>query len=117
MSVHSFPLGAEAPTVDIGFIRRALGKQRMAEPTFIALVQALVDQRGFPRPYPDFRKGTLVDRVTRRSTFARCAVDAWLDNHLPPEAGLALQEAARANAAADMDSAARNLRLIRGGRA
>ena len=117
MSVHSIFSGQAEPTVDIGFIRRALGKKSMGSPTFIALLQALISQRGFPRPFPDFRGGKLVETVTGRSTFPRAAVEAWLDNYLPPEAIAANEAAARAAAAADMDAAAGNLRLIRGGRA
>lgn len=117
MSLPQISLMAQAPTCDLGYIRRALGKARMSERTFISFIGALIEQRGFPRPLPDYRRGQLVDCVTRHSNFYRAAVDCWLDNFVPPEAAAAAQSAAMAAAAADMDNSARNLRLIRGGRA
>lgn len=116
MSLHQLSPMAQAPTCDLGYIRRALGKTRMSERTFISFVQALVDERGFPRPLPDYRRGALVDRVTRHSSFHRASVDCWLDNFVPPEAATAQQAAASLAAATEMDAAACNLRLIRGGR-
>jgi hypothetical protein len=113
MAAHSILYRADTlPTCDIGYVRRALGRTNGSERAFLALVQALVDERGFPKPLPDYRAGALIERVTRRSSFIRHAVDTWLDNFLPPQAALALDEAARVAAAAEMDAAASNLRLV-----
>lgn len=117
MSLPQISPMVQAPTCDLGYIRRALGKARMSERTFIAFVGALIEQRGFPRPLPDYRRGAIVDVVTRHSSFYRAAVDCWLDNFLSPEAAAAQTAEAARLAAQDMDANAATLRLIRGGRA
>lgn len=123
MSVHhhSFPPADAGPAITLWQVRQALGRGDLSDNAFIAYVQSLVDQCGFPPPFPSPVKGKgLVASVTRRSTFRRDAVEAWRGDYLPPAGGAALDAAAAAAAAHAMDQAALGLgalRLINGGRA
>lgn len=128
MSVHSLlhpPLVAGdadqlAATCTLGYIARRLGKAGWGDTRLCSYVQALVDQRGFPKPFPELvgrgEARQLTDRVRPGSTWQRWAVQDWLGDHLPPDAAAALDAAAKAAAAAEMDGNAGNLRLVAGGR-
>lgn len=119
MSLHQFP-SAESPACTVWQVRLLLGRADMSDGLFVGYVQALVDECGFPRPFPSKLKGQpLTMRVTPRSSFRRDAVAAWIDLYLPPACAAALDDQALALAASAMDQAAlglgRPLRLVAGG--
>lgn len=130
MSLHHFPLLAgthTGPSVGIWQVRQILGRTDHSDKVFIAYVQALVEEVGFPRPFPSrikgpkSRGGGLTLAVTRHSSFRRDAVEAWAADYLPPACAATLDAVALDQAAQDMDQAAaqlgRPLHLIEGGRA
>lgn len=120
-SIPPAPLGGDTgPSCTLWHVGHALGFS--GSPALLAsYVQQLVDECGFPPPFPSRLKGRGITRaVTAHSTFRRDAVGAWLDDFLPPDCAAALDTAALAQAAADMDSAAASLgrlMLVQGGRA
>lgn len=112
---HEFTSAADLPPpVPLLEIVRRLGRDHYGPGRRVTYVTKLVDERGFPAPYPSMIKGALVSGVTRDSRWPRAAVETWFDNFLPPEAHAALDAAAMAAAAADMDDRAGNLRLVGG---
>lgn len=125
MSLHQFPLLSAdhtGPSVGIWQVRQILGRTDHSDKVFIAYVQALVAECGFPRPFPSALKGKrLTSAVTRHSSFRRDAVEAWAADYLPPACAAALDAAGLEQAAQAMDAAAhslgRPLHLIEGGRA
>ena len=121
MSIHQLPpLPAEAPTCSVWQVRLLLGRTDMSDGCLILYVQGLVDELGFPPPFPSKLKGQpLTTRVTRHSSFRRDAVAAWIDDFLPPACAASLDAQAMQDAASAMDHAAHqlgNLRLIEGGK-
>ncbi|WP_068090936.1 hypothetical protein [Novosphingobium rosa] len=113
-----------APSCDLAYITRALGLPLMGSRALIARIDALIAQRGFPKPLPSMRRrrpgeatGQLTDEVTTRSTWLVAAVTAWLDNYMPPSAQAAVDAASIRAAAIEMDGNARRLKLVGGGRA
>lgn len=107
----------EARTCTIWYVKRELGRSDFGDSRLCAYLQALIDQRGFPKPLPTFHRGQLTDEVRISSKWIRADVERWLHDFLPPATTAALDRAALEAAAADMDSAAAGLRLIQGGRA
>lgn len=100
----------DAPrTCTLGYIRAALGRRDYGDKRMVTYVTLLVEHHGFPKPLPTLRKKALTGAVTPDSNWLRDAVDAWLEDFLPPEAGAQLDAAAKAAAAADMDNAAAQL--------
>lgn len=123
MSLHSIVVPpdenvADEPTCTLYYIRQRLGRRDFKEGRFIKYLGLLIAERGFPPPLPDMIGPRLVDKVTHRSRWLRDAVDAWLEDFLPPDNAAQVDRAAQQAAAADMDAAAQNLglRLIAGGR-
>ncbi|OYX62715.1 MAG: hypothetical protein B7Y88_13765 [Sphingomonadales bacterium 32-64-17] len=115
---------ADEPTVTLSWVRRQLGRTKYGERRIIAYLSLLIDQQGFPPPLPELnlvRDGsaahTLTSEVRATSIWPRKAVLAWLDDYLPPANAAQVDEMARRDAAADMDSAAGTLRVVQGGRA
>lgn len=98
------------------WIARVLGKTGYGNRRLTTYLQGLVNHTGFPAPLPDLVGQDIVDGVTPNSRWLRVAVDKWLDDRLPPAAVAALHIADRETAAADMDAAAADLRLVQGGR-
>lgn len=116
MSYHSplAPLGTVAdPTCTAAWICKQLG-QEGSEAVCTAYLEGLIAARGFPRPLPHrAHGGKIVDGVSyTRSRWVRAGVLQWLNDYLPPAASAAMDKAAEAAAAADMDRAA--LRLVGG---
>lgn len=117
MSVHSLlarpGLATADPTCTAAWICRQLG-QSGSEAALVDYLERLIAERGFPRPFPHrAHGGKLVDAVHfQRSRWIRAGVEQWLSDYLPPAAAAALDQAAEAAAAAEMDRAA--LRLIGG---
>lgn len=106
----------DEPTVTLWWLMRQLGHRRAGEASQIAYAQLLVDEAGLPPPYPSMigRRGEqrLALGVTRKSQWARKPVEIWLEDFLPPANAAALETRALEAAAADMDAAAGNLRLV-----
>lgn len=107
---------ATEDTCTIWYVQRRLGRQDYQRARLLKLLDQLIAQMGFPPPLPQLRGGRLTTAVSLSSSWNRPAVDAWLDGQLPPDNGAAVDEQARQAAAADMDAAAANLRLVAGGR-
>ncbi|WP_310532536.1 hypothetical protein [Novosphingobium sp.] len=105
------------PTCTLPWVRLQLGAQELTSGRLVRYVGLLIAERGFPPPLPNFSQRTgLSDEVTKDSRWIRSAVEAWLLDFLPPANAGAVDAAAMKAAAAEMDAAAGNLRLIQGGR-
>ncbi|MBT0667008.1 hypothetical protein HT136_01330 [Novosphingobium profundi] len=115
MSYHSH-IHTEASTIGIYAIAKALGRSDYKARRLVSYVSALVREASFPPPLPVLVAQRLEHGVTLKSQWQRDAVDAWLDNFLPPDNALAVDQAAKNAAAAEMDQAAMGLRLVAGGR-
>lgn len=105
------------PTYPLLALRRLLGRRDFKTGKLIKYVTALIESEGFPKPLPSWnqRKG-LVRDVVDDSRWIAAGVDAWLADFLPPDLSAAIDSAAMAAAADEMDAMAGNLRLIQGGR-
>lgn len=123
MSILSFPfarigLEEEAPTCGFYWIRRAFGQSGKKAPSdsrFARFLAGLIDRHGFPRPLPHPRHGGGIETgVAPKSEWLRAGVVEWFGDYLPPDTHAALDAAAEALAAADMDQAAGGLRLVGG---
>lgn len=117
MSPHFTPLAAlpafdGPPTVGFYWVGRVLG-HRGSDAALVDYLTLLIGQAGFPRPLPHRKHGGGLCRdVAARSEWLRPAVLAWLHDFLPPEATALALAASEADAAAAMDAAAANLRLV-----
>lgn len=109
------PADGDPPTCNLQWICKHLGHES-SEAGQIVYVRGLIDDHGFPRPLPHLAHGGKVslDIHATRSQWIRTAVGAWLADFLPPAGAAALDAAAQREAAAEMDSAAFNLRLVGG---
>lgn len=105
---------ADEHSCTIWYIRRRLGRLDYGADRLATLIAGLIDQYGFPQPLPYLRAGALTQDVTDKASWIRTAVDQWLHDFLPPEAGAALDAAARREAADTMDQRAAGLQLGRG---
>lgn len=106
----------DQPTCNLYYIRRQLGRQNYGDRRMVTYVGLLIDRHGFPPPLPTLVRAGLVTGVTSDSRWHRGAVDAWLDDFLPPDNSAQVDRAALTAAASEMDNAAGHLQLIRGGR-
>jgi hypothetical protein len=115
MSALSRYLADDDPTVTAPWVAKQLG-HKGSDALLEAYLQDLVDELGFPRPLPHWKWGGGIskDIDARRSRWRREAVIAWLDDYLPPDAALAIDAAAMADAADEMDRAAGSLALVDG---
>lgn len=109
------PAEGDPPTCNLQWICRQLGHQG-SDASKVAYVGGLIMARGFPQPLPHLAHGGKIGIGIhpQRSQWIRAGVEAWLADFLPPSAGAALDAAAQRAAAADMDKAALNLRLVGG---
>lgn len=105
---------ADDHTCTLWYIQRRFGQTGYSPRRACAFLEGLIADHGFPRPLPRMKSGRVVTGVAAGSRWQRAAVDAWLDDWLPPEAAAARDRAARAAAAHEMDSAAAHLRLVGG---
>jgi hypothetical protein len=124
MSVHSTPTAArsgsvpapaladaDGDTCTIWYIARRLGRRGLGWRKLANYVTLLIDQEGFPRPFPRYNQARrrLLHDVGMDSIWPRSAVDGWLANFLPPD------DPGAADAARVMDErASRGLRLVKG---
>lgn len=104
---------ADEHSCTLWYIRRRLGRTDYSGDRMVAYVSALVDGHDFPKPFPRMKRKQLVEDVAIASTWPRAAVDQWLLDWLPPDAGAALDAAARREAADTMDARAASLQLGR----
>lgn len=106
--------GNDQPTCTLHWICAQLGFEG-SDARRAAYVEGLIEQRGFPRPFPhSVHGGGLSDAVNpRRSRWLRIAVERWLSDFLPPDAAAAIDSEAAAAAAAEMDAAAARLTPLR----
>lgn len=109
-----------SPTVSLRFIAARLGKRNYGLPRLRRYVTLLIEECGFPPPFPTLvtgKKGE-ADRlelgVAADSAWQREPVEAWLEDFLPPANAAALDARAEAAAAEAMDQAAERLRLVGG---
>lgn len=102
---------ADEHSCTLWYIRRRLGRLDYGADRMVTLVTGLIGQHGFPPPLPYLRAKELVQDVSDKASWIRSAVDQWLFDFLPPEAGAALDAAARRQAADEMDARAANLQL------
>jgi hypothetical protein len=113
----------DKPTVTFHWLRRTVCPDGFKDGRALTYITLLIDQRGFPPPLPTMVLGRgekpsrLVDGVCSASMWSRAAVEAWLDDQLPPGTAAAIDRRAQAAAATEMDGAAFHLQLINGGRA
>lgn len=109
--------GNDEPSCSIWYIQNRLGRRDYKVGRLVAYVEKLIECWNFPKPFPRLKAKEIVCDVSDKSQWAREAVDQWLFDYLPTDAAAALDAAAFANAAAQMDQRAGNLQLIKGGRA
>jgi hypothetical protein len=109
------PADGDPPTCNLTWICRQLGHDG-GEASQIRYAEALIALHGFPHPLPHLAHGGTVSRSIHptRSQWLRTGVEAWLADYLPPAGAAAIDAAAARDAAADMDNAALNLRLVGG---
>ena len=118
MSYRTLHQPEPEPTYSFYALRRLLGAGGQSNGRFTSYVTALIASDGFPKPLPCWIQRTgLVRHVTDRSRWLAAGVDAWLADFLSPDLSAAIDAAACAAAAEEMDAAAGTLRLIAGGRA
>ena len=102
-------------TCTFHYVRRELGQSALSDRRMVAYLRALIADHGFPRPLPTLlRGGDLTADVTRKSSWIKSAVDAWLAGFIPPDCAATIDHQALRAAASEMDTAAANLRLIGG---
>ena len=75
---------ASGPAVSLSHIRQRFGFRDWSEARLVRFVQALVETKGFPPPYPYERAGVITTRVVGGSRFLGAAVDAWFDAYHSP---------------------------------
>lgn len=101
-------------TCSIHYVKRALGVHRMSDRRAADYLSLMVEHHGFPPPLPCLVAKKLVTQPHPNSQWIRDAVDLWLFDWLPPEAAAALGRIDQDEAAAEMDAAAANLKLVGG---
>ncbi len=103
----------DEPTCTLHWIGRMLGHDGSTQ-ALEQYVSNLIATEGFPPPMPHRKHGGGISHEVsyRRSHWIRAAVLQWFSGYLPPAAGAALDDRARAAAADDMDRAAGNLQLV-----
>lgn len=104
---------ANAPTITLNQVGARLGVRPFGTARLVKYVGQLVRDHGFPRALPAPCKGKVVEGVHANSQWVRAAVDHWFDGFIPAEAHAAMDEAALAEAAHEMDARAANLRIVR----
>ncbi|MBN8848175.1 MULTISPECIES: hypothetical protein [unclassified Sphingomonas] len=61
--------------------------QAHRQPHYICkTIDRLIEQRGFPHPFPLLRGEAMLERVLADSRWPRAAVEAWFNDQLPPAA-------------------------------
>lgn len=104
---------ADEHSCTIWYIRRRLGRADYGIDRLVTYIAALIEHHGFPRAFPRLKGKDLVQDVSDKSRWPLAAVDQWLHDFLPPDAGAALDAAARREAADTMDHRAAQLQLGR----
>lgn len=84
-----------ASTCGLFEIAGRLGQANRSARYLCRMIDALIESRGFPSPYPLLHKGSLETRARNNSRWPRAAVDAWFFGQLPPDARAAVGDAER----------------------
>lgn len=106
MSVHILPTALaragsadhhprNAGTTGIFSIAGRLGIAHRSIGHVCRTVAALIDDRGFPAPFPHLVDDALVATAHPHARWPRVAVDAWFTDQLPPAARGAVDQAER----------------------
>ena len=112
---HGSPAHDAAETCTFGYVKTLLGHRTMSDARFCRFAQSLVEDHGFPKPFPTMlRNDQITLDVHPRSRWVRSAVDAWVEGWVPPAAAAHIDAKAMEAAAADMDAAATRLRMVGG---
>lgn len=85
-----------ADTCGIYDIAGRLGQAHRRPAYVCSTLNALIQEKGFPRPWPLMKAGRLSSDAHSESRWARGLVEAWFDNALPPEARIHADRAERA---------------------
>lgn len=114
----------ESPTVSAHWVASQLGCADFGAHRLKQYLSMLIGQQDFPPPLPALVSGNsravpsrpprLEQSVTSNSRWRRVAVQAWLEDFLPPANAAQLDAQAMRAAADDMDASAGNLRLVSG---
>lgn len=105
----------DAATCTFYHVKSLLGVHAMSDDRAVQYLRTLVSDHDFPRPLPTaLRKGAVTLDVHPRSRWVRAAVEAWFAGYIPPSAAATIDVQAMEAAAADMDAAALQLRLVGG---
>lgn len=83
-------------TCGIYDIAGRLGQAHRRPAYVTGTINALIQEKGFPRPWPLMKSGRLSDDAHADSRWARGLVEAWFDNAVPPEARVHADRADRA---------------------
>lgn len=75
-----------ASTCSIFDVAGRLGQAHRRPPFICKTIELLIEERGFPKPFPLLRGAVLQERVFADSRWARASVEAWFNSQLPPEA-------------------------------
>lgn len=75
-----------AETVGIYDIAGRLGQASRRPAYLCRTIDALIEHKGFPEPFPLLKGGALSTAAHADSRWPRIAVDTWFDNSLPPAA-------------------------------
>ncbi|WEK43623.1 MAG: hypothetical protein P0Y64_01975 [Candidatus Sphingomonas colombiensis] len=75
-----------ASTCGIYDVAGRLGNAHRRPHYICKTIDLLIEERGFPPPFPLLRGAALAERVLADSRWARSAVEAWFNDQLPPAA-------------------------------
>lgn len=90
---HTNPRNAH--TCGIHDIAGRMGHADRSVAWICKLIDRLIVEQDFPKPFPALRGNTLTAKVGRRTRWAREAVDAWFHGQLPPGAQAQARDAER----------------------
>lgn len=75
-----------ASTCGIYDVAGRLGQANRRPQYICKTIDLLIEERGFPHPFPLLRGDVLKERVFADSRWPRAAVEAWFNHQLPPAA-------------------------------
>ena len=84
-----------ADTCGIHGIAGRLGQANRTPAWICKMIDGLIVEAEFPKPYPLMKGGRLTAKVCRDSKWPVAAVDAWFHDQLPPGAHASVRDAER----------------------
>lgn len=96
-------------TVDLFHVAGRLGQAHIPLKRLVRLIDAMVEQEGFPRPLPHLSAGKLTRRPTREAVWPQPAVDHWFEQDLPADIRGAVATAERVAIDSRLSAAAASL--------